>query len=284
MRFMADSLIKNAISLSKKHYENFPVASFLIPKNKRTDIAIVYWFARTADDLADEGHLSASERIYALDEYEKHFNESLKGKFFSAEYKILSDIVLRNNLNPKDFADLISAFKQDVTKNRYENFDKVLDYCKRSANPVGRIVLNIFNIRDEEAYKFSDNICTALQLTNFFQDVEIDYAKNRIYFPKDEMLRFNVDEKLFEMKENNPNFSALLKYSIERTRNLFNQGKSLFRFLRGRLKLEIKWTVAGGEKILSKIEKNNYQIFGNRPKLNKADFISILLKSIFTND
>lgn len=284
MRFMTDSSIKSVISLSKKHYENFPVASFLIPKHKRTDIAIVYWFARAADDLADEGQFSPGERLSALDEFEKHFNESLKGKFISDEHKILSDVIVRNSLNPKDFKDLISAFRQDVTKNRYENFDEILDYCKRSANPVGRIVLNIFNIKNEEAYNYSDKICTALQLTNFFQDVEIDYAKNRIYFPKDEMLRFNVDEKLFEMKENNPNFSALLKYSIERTRNLFNQGKSLFRFLRGRLKLEIKWTVAGGEKILSKIEKNNYQIFGNRPKLNKADFISILLKSIFTND
>lgn len=284
MRFMDDSLIKAAISLSKKHYENFPVASFLIPKNKRIDIAIIYWFARTADDLADEGQFSPGERLSALDEFEKHFNESLKGKFISDEYKILSDVIVRNNLNPKDFIDLISAFKQDVIKNRYETFDEVLDYCKRSANPVGRIVLNIFDIRDEEAYKFSDKICTALQLTNFFQDVEIDYAKGRIYFPKDEMIRFNVDEKMFEMKENNPNFSALLKYSIKRTGNLFKEGRSLFRFLSGRLKLEIKWTVAGGEKILSKIEKNNYQIFGNRPKLNKADFISILLKSIIAND
>lgn len=273
--------IKNLILLSKQHYENFPVASFLIPRDKREDIAIVYWFARTADDIADEGQFSANERISALDEFENNFIDSLQHKYADNNFKILSDVVVRNNLNPKYFTDLISAFKQDVLKNRYNNFDEILDYCERSANPVGRIVLNIFKIFDEDAYRYSDLICTALQLTNFYQDVEIDYAKGRIYFPLDEMNHFQVTENMFEMKENNHNFSALLKHSVNRTRNFFTEGKNLFRFLKGRLKLEIKWTVAGGEKILSKIEKNNYQIFGKRPKLNKTDFISILLKSIF---
>lgn len=273
--------ITNLISLSKQHYENFPVASFLLPKNKRDDIAIVYWFARTADDIADEGQFSASERISALDEFENNFIDSLRQKYADSKFKILSDVVIRNNLNPKYFTDLISAFKQDVTKNRYNNFAEILNYCNRSANPVGRIVLNIFNIFNEDTYKYSDLICTALQLTNFYQDVEIDYAKGRIYFPLDEMNHFQVTENMFEMKENNHNFSALLKHSVNRTRDFFTEGKNLFRFLKGRLKLEIKWTVAGGEKILSKIEKNDFQIFGKRPKLNKTDFISILLKSIF---
>lgn len=273
--------ITNLISLSKQHYENFPVASFLLPKNKRDDIAIVYWFARTADDIADEGQFSASERISALDEFENNFIDSLQQKYVDSKFKILSDVVIRNNLNPKYFTDLISAFKQDVTKNRYNNFAEILNYCNRSANPVGRIVLNIFNIFNEDTYKYSDLICTALQLTNFYQDVEIDYAKGRIYFPLDEMNHFQVTENMFEMKENNHNFSALLKHSVNRTRDFFTEGKNLFRFLKGRLKLEIKWTVAGGEKILSKIEKNDFQIFGKRPKLNKTDFISILLKSIF---
>lgn len=281
MRFMPDSTLKAAISLSKTHYENFPVASFLIPKGKRHGIAIVYWFARTADDLADEGQISPSERISALNNFEKNFQDALNNKFVNEEFRILSDVIVRNKLNPEYFTDLISAFKQDVIKNRYKNFDEVMDYCKRSANPVGRIVLDIFDIRDEKAYLYSDKICTALQLTNFFQDVEIDFAKGRIYFPQEEMNHFNVDENMFEMKENNPNFSALLKYNIERTKNFFSEGKRLFPFLKGRLKVEIKWTVAGGEKILSKIEKNKYQIFGKRPKLNKRDFITILLKSIF---
>lgn len=273
--------IKNLISLSKQHYENFPVASFLLPKNKRDDIAIVYWFARTADDIADEGQFSANERISALDEFETNFIDSLQHKYADNKFKILSDVVVRNNLNPEYFTNLISAFKQDVLKYRYNNFDEVLDYCRRSANPVGRIVLNIFNIFDEDAYRYSDLICTALQLTNFYQDVEIDYAKGRIYFPLDEMNHFQVTENMFEMKENNHNFSSLLKHSINRTRNFFTEGKNVFQFLKGRLKLEIEWTVAGGEKILSKIEKNNFQIFGKRPKLNKTDFISILLKSLF---
>lgn len=278
---MNDLSLKASVSLAKTHYENFPVASFLLPKSKRSDIALIYWFARTADDFADEGQFSASERISALNSIEKYFLDSLNGIYVNNEFKGLSDVVVRNNLNPVDFINLISAFRQDVTKKRYENFDEILDYCKRSANPVGRIVLDIFNIRNADAYNYSDKICTALQLTNFYQDIEIDYNKGRIYFPLDEMKHFNVDENMFEMKENNPNFSALLKYSIDRTRVLFSEGKNLFPFLKGRLKTEIKWTVAGGEKILSKIEKNNYQIFGNRPKLNKTDIITILLKSIF---
>lgn len=282
MRFMFNSSLKTAISLSKTHYENFPVASFLIPKGKRQDIAIVYWFARSADDIADEGHISANERISALNNFEKSFIDALNKKFINNEFKILSDVVVKNNLRPNDFTDLISAFRQDVVKKRYETFDEVLDYCRRSANPVGRIVLNIFNIRDQAAYQYSDKICTALQLTNFYQDVEIDFTKGRIYFPKDEMNQFNVNENMFEMKENNPNFSSLLKYSIDRTRVFFSEGKKLFPYLKGRLKTEIKWTVAGGEKILSKIENNNYQIFGKRPKLNKTDFITILLKNIFS--
>lgn len=279
---MPVSSIKDAISLSKTHYENFPVASFLIPKNKRQDIAIIYWFARTADDIADEGQLSATERISALDQFRQNFSEALNHNFVSDEFKILSDTIVRNQLNPTDFTDLISAFRQDVIKKRYDTFNELLDYCRRSANPVGRIVLNIFDIRDDKAYYYSDKICTALQLTNFYQDVENDYERGRIYFPKDEMEHFNVDENMFEMKENNPNFSALLKHNIDRARVLFSEGKKLFPYLKGRLKLEIKWTVAGGERVLSMIERNNYKIFGNRPKLNKKDFISILLKSIFS--
>ncbi len=277
-----NSDIKKILSLSKSHYENFPVASFLLPKNKRNDIAIVYWFARTADDLADEAEISADERLNLLNEFENNFLRSLEGNCFNDEFKILIDVIRNNNLTTKYFLDLISAFKQDVIKNRYNTFDEVLDYCSRSANPVGRIVLEIFNIRDEEAMNYSDKICTALQLTNFYQDVEIDFAKNRIYFSKDDMKRFGVTEEVFMSKVNNSNFSELMKFSIDRTRKLFNEGKSLLRYLSGRLKLEIKWTIAGGETILSKIEKCNYQIFGNRPKLSKSDFISILLKSIFS--
>lgn len=278
---LMNSALKTLILLSKQHYENFPVASFLLPKNKRQDIAIVYWFARTADDIADEGQFSANERISALDDFEMNFLASLNNNYVDERFKILSDVVVRNNLNQKYFTDLISAFKQDVIKQRYNNFDEVLDYCKRSANPVGRIVLDIFNIFDEEAYSYSDLICTALQLTNFYQDIEIDFAKGRIYFPLDEMNHFQVTENMFEMRENNHNFSTLLKHSVNRTKNFFNEGKNLLNFLSGRLKLEIKWTIDGGERILTKIEKNNYKIFGYRPKLNKTDFISILLKSIF---
>lgn len=272
---------KNIDELAKNHYENFPVSSFLIPNNYRKDIAIVYWFARTADDLADEGNISAEKRLKSLIEFEMEFENSLSNKSKIPEFLILSETIKSKKLNPELFKDLISAFKQDVTKKNYNSFDEVLDYCKRSANPVGRILLQIFNISNDNAIINSDKICTALQLTNFFQDAKIDFEKGRIYFPKDEMAMFKVTEKMFELNENNPNIKALLKHNIDRTKKLFDEGKDLLKYLSGRFKLEIKWTIAGGEKILEKIIKNNYDVFSSRHKLSKFDFLTLLVKSIF---
>ena len=280
---MKKTVEKQVLELAKNHYENFPVASFLIPKDLRKDISIVYWFARTADDLADEGNFSDEERLKNLDDFENEFSRSLSEKSNNNFFIILNETIKNKNLNPQNFYDLLSAFKQDVLKKRYKDFDEVLDYCRRSANPVGRIILDLNNIRIDDAYKFSDNICTALQLTNFYQDTLIDYQKGRIYYPQDEIKLFNVTENMFEIKENNEHISALVKHNVERTQRLFDEGKSLLKYLNGRLKIEIKWTIAGGEMILNKIKKNNYNVFNTRPKLSKLNYFSILVQSIFKN-
>lgn len=272
---------KNFNDLAKYHYENFPVSSFLIPFNYRKDIAIVYWFARTADDLADEGNISDQKRLDALNEFENEFNKSLVDKSQNAEFKILSQTIKSKNLNPELFNDLLSAFQQDVIKKRYNTFDEVLDYCKRSANPVGRILLEIFNIKDKTAVINSDKICTALQLTNFYQDTKLDFEKGRIYYSLDEMEKFKVTEKMFALGENNLNIKALVNHNVERAQNLFDEGKDLLKYLSGRFKYEIKWTIAGGEKILDKVRKNNFDVFSSRPKLSKVDFLTLLAKSIF---
>ncbi len=269
------------LSFTTNHYENFPVASFLIPKSFRKDIAIIYWFARTADDLADEGDDNNDERLEKLNLFEKEFNLSLETKSNNKFFEQLSKTIKNNNLTSAYFLNLLSAFKQDVVKKRYENFNEVLDYCNRSANPVGRILLELFKVNDEEARIYSDKICTALQLTNFYQDTLIDFNKGRIYFPEDEMKLFNVTKIMLELKENNPNIKALVKHNIDRTQFLFDEGKKLFEYLSDRFLYEIKWTIAGGEKILSKIRKNNYDVFSNRPKLSKIDFITFFMKSIF---
>ncbi|MEO8231454.1 MAG: squalene synthase HpnC, partial [Ignavibacteriota bacterium] len=272
---------KNVSNLAKDHYENFPVASFLIPKKYRNDVAIIYWFARTADDFADEGNVIPEKRLDELNNFENKFRKSLKGKSENFYFNQLANTINGKKISIVYFFDLLSAFKQDVVKKEYENFDEVLDYCKRSANPVGRIILELFNITDEEALLCSDKICTALQLTNFYQDTLVDIEKGRNYYPKNEMKIFNVNKKMFELNENNPNIKALVKHNVERTQSLFDEGKNLLKFLKGRFKIEIKWTLAGGEKVLMKIRKNEYDVFTKRPKLDKMDFISLFVKSIF---
>jgi squalene synthase HpnC len=275
------NLQKNVSTLAKKHYENFPVASFLIPKYYRKDIAIVYWFARTADDMADEGNEEPGKRLDELNKFENEFQKSLKNESENFYFNQLSKTITDKTLSIQNFIDLISAFKQDVIKTEYKNYDEVLDYCKRSANPVGRILLELFNIKKQQAIIYSDNICTALQLTNFYQDTLIDLEKGRNYYAQDEMKMFEVTKKMLGLKENNPNIKALVKHNLERTQLLFHEGKNLLKYLNGRFKVEIKWTIAGGEKILEMIRKNDYDVFTKRPKLEKFDFIKLLVKSIF---
>lgn len=160
----------NFFDLTRDHYENFPVVSFLIPKKYRKEIAIIYWFARTADDIADEGEFSSDDRLEKLEQFEKQFLESLENGSGNSNFNLLSSVIKKNNLSTDCFTDLLSAFKQDVIKTRYSNYQEILDYCKRSANPVGRILLELFKVHDAEAINCSDKICTALQLTNFYQD------------------------------------------------------------------------------------------------------------------
>ena len=271
------SPVKESLNLSNNHYENFPVVSFLVPKHLRKDVAVIYWFARTADDFADEGNLLPEERLTKLNEFENRLSSLLKGNYEDDIESVLNKTIKERNLTPEYFYDLLKAFKQDVVKKSYRNFEELLNYCNYSANPVGRLILELNNIRNDEAFHFSDKICTALQLTNFYQDIKIDYLKGRIYLPEDEMARFVIEKKVFELNENNLNLKELLKFNILRTRKMFEEGRGLLRFLKGRLKYEIKWTILGGEEILNKIERNDYRVLQERPKLNKFDFVKLLI-------
>ena len=271
-----------ALNFAKTHYENFPVVSFLILKNLRKHIAIIYWFARTADDIADEGNESEEIRLNRLLEFESNFTKSLNGDNFNGYEYALANTITEMNLTTQYFIDLLSAFKQDVTKGRYANFDEILHYCNRSANPVGRIILELFDIRDDSANEYSDKICTALQLTNFLQDTINDYKKGRLYLAKDEMQNFNVTEYVFEQREINHNLKELVRFNVERINGFFDEGKKLLAFLNGKLKTEIKWTIAGGEEILEQIKQNDYNLFNSRPKLSKAKMAGLLIKSFIS--
>lgn len=274
-----DSAYKSALQFAKSHYENFPVVSFLILKELRKHVAIIYWFARTADDFADEGNLSAEERLKRLNEFEENFNNLMKGNYKSEYAYALHQTIIEKKLNPQHFTNLLQAFKQDVIKKRYNNFDELLDYCRNSANPVGRLILELHDIRNEKANGYSDKICTALQLTNFLQDIDLDLQKGRIYIPEDESHHYDVSKNMFEDRKINLNFKQLIEFNVNRTQNLFDEGKNLINFLPGRLKFEIKWTILGGEAILEKIRKNNYEVF-RRPSLSKMDFVKLFFKSL----
>ena len=267
-----------ALRIASTHYENFPVVSYLLPSDIRKDAAIVYWFARTADDFADEGDMDQSIRIKNLDSFENRLTYLLNNETESSLETALRNTIVFKNLSPENFFKLLKAFKQDVTKKRYLNFNEVLEYCSCSANPVGRIMLEFLNIRDQKAFYYSDKICTALQLTNFIQDSELDFRKGRIYYPQDEMKRFGVTESVFEMKKNNLNFKKLVEFSVNRIQSLFDEGKNLLEFLSGRFRYEISWTIKGGEKILSKIRGSDFDVFTNRPVLTKKDHLGILFR------
>jgi squalene synthase HpnC len=279
LRNDSESAYKSAEKFTREHYENFPVISFLIKKELRKHIAVIYWFARTADDIADETNQPDEDKIINLNHFEGRLTSLLNGNFENDYEAALYNTITVMHLTHSLFYDLLTAFKQDLVKKRYQSFDELLNYCKYSANPVGRLILELNNIRDNNAFYYSDEICTALQLINFYQDVQIDLSMNRIYFPLDEMTMFAVTENMFELNKINHNLEKLVKYNVERADKILEEGQKLIESLPGTLKIEIKWTILGGKEVLNKIKKNSFNIFA-RPKLNKFDFLILFLKSL----
>lgn len=267
---------QEALNFTKSHYENFPVISFLLPKSIRKDVAIIYQFARQADDIADEGDITSEERLHQLAEYRKSLIQSLEGNPSNKFWTALEQTIKDKNLTSSNFLKLLSAFEQDVTKNRYNDFAELQNYCDNSANPVGRIILELHGIFDAEAIQYSDSVCTALQLTNFYQDVSIDIQKNRIYIPNNELHNFSLTENMFLLKDNNSNFIKLMRFQVERAEKLFNDGSNILIKLPWRLKRQIAWTIKGGEAILKKIRNNNFDVLNYRPTLSKKDFVKLL--------
>ncbi|SRR5690554_3169117 len=279
-KFSTDAAYREAIAFASSHYENFPVVSFLLPRKLKKDVAVIYWFARTADDIADEGNAGIEERLQKLNHFEQRLTELLNGFPANALEYALAETIHNNKLTSDLFYDLLSAFKQDAAKTNFETFNDILFYCKHSANPVGRLILELFKIRDEEAFFYSDKICTALQLTNFYQDAQLDFQRGRVYFPLEEIKQFDVDQNLVVLNENYSNLMKMVEHNVNRAQSFFDEGKNILHFLKGRLKFEIKWTIYGGEAILEKIRKNNYNIFAARPVLSKRSMISLLFKSL----
>lgn len=269
---------------NSSHYENFPVASLLLPARLRPAVAAIYAFARSADDFADEGDLTAAERLRLLGEYQTELDRIGRGE--ATEHPVflrLRPHIAAHNLPLSLFRDLLDAFMQDVAKDRYADFAELMDYCRRSADPVGRLLLHLFGAATPANLKRSDAICSALQLINHWQDVGIDIGKGprgRIYLPLDEMARFNIGADDLRRRAAGPDFRALLKFQVARARALMRSGAPLGRALPGRIGLEIRAIVAGGLRILDKIEAVDYDVFSRRPVLGALDWPRILWKAI----
>ena len=263
------------------HYENFPVASLLLPKRLRAPIEVLYRFARSADDIADEGDDPPHVRLGRLSVYRAELDRLEAGA--APRMALFADIakIAREHALPLQlFKDLLDSFTQDVTRKRYADFNELADYCRRSANPVGRLLLHLFKRTTEQDLARSDAICTALQLINFWQDIDIDYAKGRVYLPQDEMARHGVSERHIAERICDERWQALLAFEVERARALIVSGLPLARALPGRIGLEVRATIHGGLRILEKIERAGYDVFRRRPVLGRLDWALLLLRAV----
>ncbi|MDQ1815575.1 squalene synthase HpnC [Massilia sp. CCM 9210] len=263
------------------HYENFPVASVLLPRRLVPAVEAIYAFARTADDIADEGDATGPERLAALTAYEAALDAIGRGENQSEPlFQRLAGVIAQYKLPLQPFQDLLSAFKQDVGTTRYPSFELLLDYCRRSANPVGFLMLSLYGAVDEANVRDSDAICSALQLINFLQDVGIDRQKDRIYLPMEDLQRFGVAPAQLDQSRTDGNWRALMAFEVARARALMMSGAPLALRLPGRIGWELRLVVQGGLRILEEIEKVGYDVFGQRPQIKTLDWLVIVWRAI----
>jgi len=264
-----------------EHYENFPVASVLIPARLRRPIEVIYQFARSADDIADEGDVTPDERLAGLEAYQAELDRIEAGNPPQTPlFVALAEVIRQHALPIKLFRDLLDAFAQDVVKKRYADYPELLDYCRRSANPVGRLVLHLFGRTEPEHLVQSDCICTALQLINFWQDVAIDWQKDRVYIPQTDFPHFKCSEADIAAQRWSPNWAALMDFEIDRATALMQRGAPLVHALPGRLGWEIRLTIQGGLRILERLRQVRGDVFQHRPKLGKWDWLVLAGRSI----
>ena len=263
------------------HYENFPVASILLPRRLRSAVEVIYHFARSADDIADEGGATASERLAALDDYRAELTRIANSADpQTALFRDLAKVIQRHKLPMQPFHDLLDAFSQDVVKTRYANFGEVMDYCKKSANPVGRLMLALYGENDPRSLAYADAICSALQIINFLQDIAIDYDKNRIYMPQDELARYYISEMQIARNDNSGAWSPFMLMQIERTRKLLQAGAPLGKVLKGRIGLELRMIIMGGSTVLEKLHASKGNIYTQRPVLETRDWLKMLYRAL----
>ncbi len=266
--------------LAHEHYENFTVVSHLVPRHLRQDFCNIYAFCRTADDLGDEVGNTELALQYLAD-FRRQTEECYAGHTHTAVFTALAQTIQRHDIPKQPFLDLISAFEQDQRILRYETFDQVLDYCTRSANPVGQLVLYLAGYRDQPRQKLSDKTCTALQLANFWQDVRRDILeRNRIYLPMESMRQFDVTEQQIQAGRCTDSYRALLKFEVDRCQAMFDEGHALLPLINRQLRSQISLFSRGGEAVLEAIRNQNYDTLSHRPALSKMRKLGLMGRAI----
>ncbi|MEQ6290255.1 squalene synthase HpnC [Vogesella sp. GCM10023246] len=264
------------------HYENFPVGSLALPRRMRKAVHVIYRFARHADDIADEGDAAPAERLAALQALRDELDRIGAGTPPQIPLmQALAGVIAERQLPLQPFYDLLSAFSQDVEKTRYQNFAELVDYCRRSANPVGRLMLALYGEHDSRSQAMSDGICTALQLINFWQDVAIDWQKGRVYIPQDDLAKFRISEQQIARGDGGGVWPMLMDKEVKRALAMLQAGSPLALKLKGRFGLELRMIVLGGERILKKIHDARGDVFSQRPVLGWKDWPVIIGKALW---
>ena len=264
-----------------EHYENFPVASFLLPRRLREPVEAIYAFARSADDIADEGDAEPLQRLAGLNDYRRELNTIDSGGMPEAPmFARLARNVRGFGLPTVLLRDLLDAFSQDVVKKRYADFAELRDYSRRSADPVGRLLLHLYGHTQPADLAQSDDICSSLQFINFWQDVAVDWQKDRVYLPQDSLQQFGVSEAQIAEARVDEAWRGLMKYEITRARSMMLRGAPLALRLPGRIGWELRLVVQGGLRILEKIEAVDYDVFRHRPTLGKTDGPRMLWRAL----
>ncbi|MFB3920395.1 MAG: squalene synthase HpnC [Terriglobia bacterium] len=263
--------------LASRHYENFPTASLLVPRDKRDALAAIYAFARYADDVADEPGVEG--RLEKLAEWGLNLDACFDGQAHHPVFVALHDAAQRFHLSQAHFENLLRAFESDVLVNRHKDFGSLLAYCTCSANPVGRLVLELFDHRDDELFRLSDFICSALQLANFWQDVATDLERDRVYLPLDDMTKFGYSFDDLRAHRVDDRWRQLMTFEISRTWELFEKGRPLPELVTPKLRRQLRLTWLGGTTILRRIEAAGFDVFHHRPRLNKWDFVRMYFQA-----
>lgn len=265
--------------LAETHYENFHVASWFLPKRLRPHFHAIYAYCRVSDDLGDETG-NHEQSMALLDLWGRELDACYRGETRHPVFVALAETIRACDIPQQPFADLLVAFRRDQRAVRLETMRDVLDYCHYSANPVGQLVLYVCGYRDEERFRLSDFTCTALQLANFWQDVRSDYARNRIYFPQEDMRRFGVDEASIAAGKFTPEFRELMRYEVEYARDLFSKGLPLIGMVDRELAIDLDLFSRGGLEILRAIEERDYDVLRARPAISKARKAGLLVRAL----